>query len=81
MDVYRGSELRKVKTAPFGRSGQIRSQRSRRVRGIPPACPGREYFFVTYSGKAYSVYPCEKVQSLQTNTGFECTEVAPKFAE
>ena len=34
MDLYRGSELRKVKTAPFGRSGQIRSQRSRRVRAF-----------------------------------------------
>ena len=71
---------KKLATGPrlLARTKSSRSESGTKQGGPPherAALSCREYFFVTYSGKAYSVEPCAKVQSLQTNTGFEYTEV------
>jgi hypothetical protein len=43
--------------------------------------PLQGVFFCDIQWKGLFSIPGRKVQSLQTNTGFECTEVAPNFAQ
>jgi hypothetical protein len=55
-----------------------REENKERLRSRPPL---QGVFFCDIWWKGLFSIPGRKVQSLQTNTGFECTEVAPNFAQ